>query len=1262
MTRAVGDGGRRLGRVSWHELSRDRRLPAARRRVGEGARPPRSTRATSAVAGMLHGRIVRSPYASARIVRIDTSAARALPGVVAVLTHARRAAATSCGWSCPGRMAEATAGAVLATQPVLADGRVRFQGEPVVAIAAETPGDRRGGRRARASRLRGAAGRLRSARGARSPARPTSTRAATSSARWHLRKGDIAEGFARADVVVEQTYRTPFVDHVYLETESGHRLDRRRGRADLRVSTQVLEHFRDVAEVLRLPHGRVRLEGAYLGGGFGGKEDVTVECLLGLLVWKTRRPVQLVFSREESFIGHGKRHPYVLRYRTGATRSGELVALEAELISDSGAYAALSPWVLLYSLVTATGPYRVPNVKVDAVTVYTNNPIASAYRTFGSIQTCVAYEGQMDALAGRSAWTRSSSARRTFCARATASPRARCSRPSRCSARRCGARGRRSGPARPGAGAGADRRAGSPPRSRPTGACAGRATRPAPGSGMELDGTAVVRCAAPDVGGGQTVLALLDHRRGAGAARRAGHRRGPRQPLHPARRHDHGHAPALDVRQRRAQGRARGAPSPGGPGGGDARGRRRPISSWPTGGLRPRRAGSRAAPCRASSRPRRRRAARPGARQVRRAVGADHRPATGQGKPFNDYTFGTQAVEVEVDDGDGSDARDAGSSPATTSAGPSIAQSAEGQIEGGAVQGLGHALLEEVVLEDGVSKNPHLARLQDPDHARRAGHRDHPARIRPRARPLRRQGHRRARDDADARRRHERRVPRRRRPHHGAAAHRRARARGAHARRGVARMPLFEEQFTVSATPETVWAFLLDPQRLAPCLPGLRQRSRSRTSATYRVRLTVKVGFLSTPRTSTSRSSSRIRPRHLVSLARGEEPNWRAGSKSGTRSICARRRGRTYVCLRSEVTVLGRLGSVGDAVMKVKAKQLAGQLRRERARRRSSGPRDPVDFTLNGRPCAIEAPDHWTVLDLLRDGLAPDGHQVRVRRGRVRHLHRAARRPADPRLPRAGRARSRGRALVTVEGLDSDGGSIRSRPHSPSAGAAQCGYCTPGHALAARRCSPRTRRRPSTRFARRSSGNLCRCTGYTKIIDAVLAARGTDGKRAPASVRAESSPRRSPKRSMRSARLDGEARLVAGGTALVAMIRLGLVRPDRLISLHRVAGSDGIRVEDGSLELGAMATLADIERSRVVRAGWPLLAEAVRPRRHARRSGPRGPSAAISLMPRRRRIPRRRFCASTPRCAWSGAAGERTVPIARFFTGFYETALEPARS
>src|SRR5438876_4178352 len=351
----------------------------------------------AAGAGMPPGGLVRSPYASARIARLDTRAARALPGVIAVLTAAD-VPRNELRMELPGRMAEATAGAVLATQPVLAADRIRFQGEPVVAIAAETPeiADRATELvEVDYEELPGVFDPLDALR----PGSPLVHGDGNLLRRWRLRKGDLREGFRRAEVVVEHTYRTPFVDHVYLETETGVGWIDAEGTLALRVSTQVLEHFRDVADVLRLPHSRVRLEGAYLGGGFGGKEDVTVECLLGLLVWKTRRPVQLVFWRAQSFIGHGKRHPYVLRYRSGATRTGELVAMEVELVSDSGAYAALSPWVLLYSLVTATGPYRVPHVTVDAFTVYTNNPVASAYRTFGSIQTCIGYEGQMDALA-----------------------------------------------------------------------------------------------------------------------------------------------------------------------------------------------------------------------------------------------------------------------------------------------------------------------------------------------------------------------------------------------------------------------------------------------------------------------------------------------------------------------------------------------------------------------------------------------------------------------------------------------------------------------------------------------------------------------------------------------------------------------------------------------------------------------------------------------------------------------------------------------
>ena len=657
-----------------------------------------------AVVGMLHGRIVRSPYASARIVRIDTARARALAGVFAVLT-ADDVPQNALRMELPGRMAEATAGAVVATQPVLAHGRVRFQGEPVVAIAAESPeiaAEAAELVRVDYEPLPGVYDPLE----ALEAGAPHVHDGGNLLRAWHIRKGDTAEGFRRAEVVVERTYRTPFVDHVYLETETGIGWIDAEGVLVLRVSTQVLEHFRDVADILRLPHSRVRLEGAYLGGGFGGKEDVTVECLLGLLVWKTRRPVQLIFSREESFIGHGKRHPYILRYRTGATRAGDLVALDAELISDSGAYAALSPWVLLYSLVTATGPYRVPHVHVDARTVYTNNPIASAYRTFGSIQTCVAYEGQMDALAQALGMDPLALRERNFLRRGDSIATGQVLESEPMLAETMRKAWDALGPARNGQGSIRVAR-GLGASFTPYGRMCWTRDSASAWVGMELDGTAVVRCAAPDVGGGQTsslctitaeVLGMpLEQVSAVGRdshfTPRAGTTTATRQLLMSGnavlkaagevRRHlvdqaaEMLEAATADVELADGRAHVRGAPD-----------RAVAFSALV-------------------------RAATAAGRPVQALDKYDAPsaptidPQTGQGKPFNDYTFGTQAVEVEVDE-------ETGQTRVTRLAacydvGQAInRQSVEGQIEGGAIQGLGHALLEEVILEEGVSKNPHL--------------------------------------------------------------------------------------------------------------------------------------------------------------------------------------------------------------------------------------------------------------------------------------------------------------------------------------------------------------------------------------------------------------------------------------------------------------------------------------------------------------------------------------------------------------------------
>src|SRR5205814_6046275 len=218
-------------------------------------------------------------------------------------------------------------------------------------------------------------------------------------AHWHIARGDVARALTDAAVVVEGDYTTQMVDAAYLEPESGVAWIDSDGVITIRLSTQVIEHFRDVAEALQVPHNRVRVIGTYLGGGFGGKEDVTVEVYLGLLALRTGRPVKMVWPGHESLQARAKRHPYRMRYRTGALATGEIVAQEIDLLADAGAYAYLSALVLLYSTVTAAGPYRVPAVRAEARVAYTNNPPTSAMRGFGAMQTVFGYESQMDRVA-----------------------------------------------------------------------------------------------------------------------------------------------------------------------------------------------------------------------------------------------------------------------------------------------------------------------------------------------------------------------------------------------------------------------------------------------------------------------------------------------------------------------------------------------------------------------------------------------------------------------------------------------------------------------------------------------------------------------------------------------------------------------------------------------------------------------------------------------------------------------------------------------
>ena len=344
---------------------------------------------------LLHGKVFRSTIPHGRITRLDVSKARALPGVACVLTY-KDIPVSVLVTDLPGQTGQKRRSG--SDAQVLAVDTVRFIGEPIALVAAESEA------------LAGQALKLIEVEyeplpavfdplEAMQPGAPQIHPPDNIVARWKIRKGDIREGMAAADMIIENTFKVPFQEHAYLEPESGVAWVDESGVINIRVCTQVVEHFRSIALALGIPQNRLRIQGTMVGGGFGGKEDITVEIFLGLLAKTTGRPVRLAYTREESILGHSKRHPYVITHRTGVTRDGRITAAEIKLVSNSGAYVFLSPYVLLYSTGMATGPYRIDNVSVNAVSVATNNPFTSAFRGFGAPQVCVAYEQQMDEIA-----------------------------------------------------------------------------------------------------------------------------------------------------------------------------------------------------------------------------------------------------------------------------------------------------------------------------------------------------------------------------------------------------------------------------------------------------------------------------------------------------------------------------------------------------------------------------------------------------------------------------------------------------------------------------------------------------------------------------------------------------------------------------------------------------------------------------------------------------------------------------------------------
>lgn len=222
---------------------------------------------------------------------------------------------------------------------------------------------------------------------------------------YRIRKGDIGSAFDKADVIVEQEYHTPAQEHAYLQPEAGLSYIDEEGRITVLVAGQwTHEDQEQIAHALNLPLDQIRVIYPAIGGAFGGREDMSVQIVLALAVWRLRqrgieRPVKIIWNREESIIGHHKRHPYVLKAKWGATHEGKVIAAEMDVVADGGAYAYTSTKVLGNATLMCTGPYEIENVNVDTYAVYTNNIPGGAFRGFGGPQGAFAAESQMNKLA-----------------------------------------------------------------------------------------------------------------------------------------------------------------------------------------------------------------------------------------------------------------------------------------------------------------------------------------------------------------------------------------------------------------------------------------------------------------------------------------------------------------------------------------------------------------------------------------------------------------------------------------------------------------------------------------------------------------------------------------------------------------------------------------------------------------------------------------------------------------------------------------------
>jgi CO/xanthine dehydrogenase Mo-binding subunit len=329
---------------------------------------------------MLHLRVIFAERTHARIVSLRVDRALAYPGVVAVLT------AKDVPYN--------RYGLVESDQPVLCENEVHFEGDKVALVVAET------------SEAAAAGGSLvvveyedlpavTDAESALLAGAPLVHSDRSSNVLFHMpiRKGDTTHAFQESDVVIEDEFTTSWQEHAFLQPEAGIAWINPEGQVIIETAGQWLhEDRRQIAEILQIPPEQVIVRYAVIGGAFGGREDLSIQHLLALAAWRLRRPVALVWDREESMFAHHKRHPMRIRCKWGANRDGKISAVEARVLADGGAYASTSAEVTKVATLFASGCYEIPNISVDGYAVYTNNIPSGAFRGFGAPQAQFAAE------------------------------------------------------------------------------------------------------------------------------------------------------------------------------------------------------------------------------------------------------------------------------------------------------------------------------------------------------------------------------------------------------------------------------------------------------------------------------------------------------------------------------------------------------------------------------------------------------------------------------------------------------------------------------------------------------------------------------------------------------------------------------------------------------------------------------------------------------------------------------------------------------